>query len=215
MEITAQQIINGRWRENCYIVHEPQGDTLIIDPGGDIERIIEYIAEKQLKVIAILNTHAHYDHIGAVQGLKEKYQVPFLLHSADVKMLKYANLYRKFFDGEDPVPIPTLDRYLDQAENPMQLGRFSIQVLATPGHTPGSVCFLLAGHLFTGDTLLRGKVGRVDLPAGDPSLLAASLKQLSRLPAEITLYPGHGRTSTLERELTSNEEFLRAIRDSS
>lgn len=209
--IFVQQIITGKWKENCYVIHKTNQDTLIIDPGSEAKCIIEYIEGKQLNIIAILNTHAHYDHIGAVKILKTKFSVPFYLHSKDFKLLKYANLYINLFDGDDHISTPNVDFYINQVKTPICLGDFSIQVLFTPGHTQGSVCFLIEDCLFAGDTFFKGKIGRVDLPGGDKEALCNSLKNLSMLPPKIKIYPGHGGTSTILEEMQKNLELLEAI----
>ena len=209
--INIKKIITGKWRQNCYVVNDSKTNCVIIDPGSEAKHIIEYIESKQQNVLAILNTHAHYDHIGAVTMLKSKFSVPFYLHSKDLKVLKYANLYRHLFDADETISLPKIDYYIDQIETPIRLGDFSIQVLFTPGHTQGSVCFLIEDCLFAGDTFFKGKIGRVDLPGGDKNALCNSLKNLSMLPPKIKIYPGHGGTSTMLEEMQKNFKLLEAI----
>lgn len=205
-----RKIVTGKWKENCYIVNSFNNDAIIIDPGSDEECIVNFIEGNRLNIIAILNTHAHYDHIGAVNDLKNKLSIPFFLHSKDQKLLKYANLYTKVFEGDNRISIPTVDYYFDQIGMTIQLGEFSVQVFSTPGHTEGSVCFQIENYLFTGDTLLNGKVGRVDLPGGDEATLNKSLKIISELPVNIIVYPGHGESTSLSSELKYNKEFIEA-----
>ena len=209
--IYIKKIITGKWKENCYIVSDLNKNALIIDPGSDEERIVSFIEGSKLNILAILNTHAHYDHIGAVKKLKDRFSVPFFLHSKDRKLLKSANLYIKIFDGDDPISISKVDYYFDQREMIIQLGDFSIQVLFTPGHTKGSVCFQIEDCLFTGDTLLNGKIGRVDLPGGDEHTLKKSLKAISKITENIIVYPGHGESTILSSELKYNKSFIHAI----
>ena len=211
MALIIQTITNGRWRENCYIAHNEHQEAIVIDPGGAANLITEYIEAMKLNTLAILNTHAHYDHLGAVAELQTTLGVPFFLHSKELRMLKRANLFRKIFDADDPISLPSVDYCIDQVETPIHLGTLSIAVLSTPGHTEGSVCFQLDDRLFPGDTLLKGRVGRVDLPGGDRSTLNNSLKRLSELPPQTKLYPGHGGTSTMFIELQTNPEFLKAL----
>ena len=211
MIIDIHRITTGRWRENCYIVHDETGEAVIIDPGGGAEQIIEYVEAKRLKVNAILNTHAHYDHIGAVAAVQTEFSAPFYLHSKDLRLLKSANLFRKVFDGDRSIQIPTVDVHIDHVETPVRLGRLSIQFLPTAGHSLGGVSFLIGHALFTGDTILKGKVGRVDLPGGDTSALRNSLRELSLLPADLKIYPGHGESSTIRDELQQNSDLLEAI----
>lgn len=211
MIIDVHRITTGRWRENCYIVNDETGEGVIIDPGGEAEQIIEYVEVKRLKVNAVLNTHAHYDHIGAVAAVQTEFSAPFYLHSKDIRLLKSANLFRKVFDGDRPIQIPTVDVNIDRVGKPVRLGKLSIKFLLTPGHSPGGVCFQIGDHLFTGDTILNGTVGRVDLPGGDMAALRNSLRELSLLPGELKLYPGHGEISTIREELQQNSELLEAI----
>ena len=184
---------------------------MIIDPGGDETKIINFIEDNNLNVGAILNTHAHYDHVGAVSKLKGKFSIPLFLHSKDEKLLKTANLYAKLFDGIGSIGIPTIDYYFDQIDIQDYIKNFPIEILITPGHTWGSVCLLIEGCLFTGDTLLNGKIGRVDLPGGNGQTLNKSLKILSKLPNKTTIYPGHGTSSTIEHELKYNNSFIQAL----
>lgn len=211
MGVVIQQIPNGKWKENCYIVHNESLQALMIDPGSEVEPVIEYIETQQLEPLAILNTHAHYDHIGIVSILKERFNLPFYLHSSDSKLLKQANLYRKIFDGDAPVQIPEVDIFVDHCDGMIQLGSFAVQAIETPGHTPGGVSFLIEKHLFTGDTLFKKKIGRFDFPGGKKETLFETLKTLSLLPPDIMIYPGHGATSVIQEELEVNLEWLEAI----
>ena len=203
-------IINGLWKENCYIISKNNGGV-IIDPGGNEEQIHEYLIKNKIKVHSVINTHAHYDHIGAVSYLLDEYKCIFYVHSQDAKLLKSANLYRTLFGGKKNIKIPKVDLFLDEARNPLVFNELSIGILSTPGHTDGSVCFLIGDNLFTGDTLLKGKVGRVDLPGGNKEKLKSSLLMISGLPIELTIYPGHGEPSSLAEELSSNFPFIKSI----
>jgi hydroxyacylglutathione hydrolase len=213
MDLGIKKIVNGKWKENCYIITSPVQleNAIIIDPGSTAMQIIDYIKTQQLKIVGIINTHAHYDHIGAVEDLKNEYSIPFYLHSKDLKLLKHANLYSKIFDGDGPIPIPEVDFYFDQIECSFLLGGFHIDVFYTPGHTEGSVCLQIGNNLFTGDTLFQGKIGRTDLPGSNKSSLNSSLKQLSQLSPKLNIFPGHGESSTIGKELESNHEFLDSI----
>ncbi|MGD0708576.1 MAG: MBL fold metallo-hydrolase [Anaerolineaceae bacterium] len=207
MPLAVVTIPNGRWKENCYLVVDGSAHALVIDPGSDAAQIVTAIEKVGLRVLAVLNTHGHYDHMGAVVPLQTRFSIPFYLHSADEKILKGANLYMKFFEGSEPVLIPRVDRYLDREELPIVIGDFEVQVRFTPGHTPGSVCFGIQEVLFTGDTLLKGKVGRVDLPGGDKDALRKSLVGLGKINPEMRIYPGHGAPSIIGDELQSNPQW--------
>ena len=195
-----KQIPTGRWRENCYVVSNDQKEALIIDPGNDELTIQTYIEKNKLKVYAILNTHGHYDHIGAVQYLKKINSIPFYLHSNDFKLMKSANLYVKIFDGTRLVEIPSVDYFIDEIETPHWIGKFCVDIIPTPGHTSGSVCIYIDEFLFTGDTLLKGMVGRLDLPGADKSAIKTSLATIAQLPKKTKVYPGHGQSTTINKE---------------
>lgn len=189
---------NGKWRQNCYIVSdEATGFALLIDPGSDAEAIQDQISRHRLTPVAILNTHAHYDHIGAVAALMAYYSVPFYLHQADTKLLKQANVYKMIFDSKESVVIPEPTYNLALHEAGLPIGGFEVSVLFTPGHTKGSTCLQIGTDLFSGDTLLPGAVGRTDLPGGDKLALEKSVELLRRLPDEITVWPGHGKAFAL------------------
>ena len=148
MTISIKQIPNGKWKENCYVVSNVNNDALIIDPGSDEISIINFIKDNNLNAIAIINTHAHYDHVGAISKLKDEFLIPLFLHSRDEKLLKAANLYANLFDGIGPIKIPTVDYYFDQMDIQDHVADFSIKVLFTPGHTWGSVCLQIENCLF-------------------------------------------------------------------
>ena len=125
--------------------------------------------------------------------------------------MKHANLYANLFDGIGTIQIPAVDYYIDQIDIQVYVKEFSIIAVFTPGHTWGSVCFFIEDSLFTGDTLLNGKIGRVDLPGGDASTLKKSLSIISKYPHETTIYPGHGMSSTIGHELKHNNDFIQAL----
>ena len=208
IEINIKKIPTGKWRENCYVLNNSKKETIIIDPGAEENIIDKYIEQCKLKVVAILNTHGHYDHVGAVQYLKDKFNVPFLIGLSDKYLLKTANLYVKLFDGSDHIQIPSVDYYYDQLNLKDVIEGFNIEVIYTPGHTQGSVCLLFDDYLFTGDTLLKGKIGRTDLPGGDHHVLKKSLKIVRNFPNKTMIFPGHGSSSTIGNELGNINKFI-------
>jgi len=190
-------IVTGRWKENCYVVSGAGRDAVVIDPGGELERIEAHVAQAKLNVHAVLNTHAHYDHLGAVVGVAERYGAPFHLHPADADLLVRANFYRALFLGEDTIQIPAVDAPLADGAR-LSFGALEVGVVHTPGHTPGSVCFECEGELFTGDTVMARHLGRTDLPGGDREQLLASVALLAeRYEPATALRPGHGEPATL------------------
>jgi glyoxylase-like metal-dependent hydrolase (beta-lactamase superfamily II) len=202
MSVAVTTFVNGKWRQNCYLVTTKEGDALIIDPGSGAGEIAGLLLENGLRPVAILNTHAHYDHMGAVAELMERYGVPFYLHGADGPLLKRANLYRMLFESEDPVRVPIISENIAALPAEFTVGPFQISWLATPGHTEGSVCLRIEGFLFSGDTLMRGAVGRTDLPGGNRDRILDSLRMLTGLPGDTEVCGGHGPRTTLAAEFS-------------
>jgi hydroxyacylglutathione hydrolase len=208
MKLEVTTFITGKWRQNCYLVSDPKGAAIIIDPGGQAEEIAALVDEKGLKPHAIVNTHAHYDHVGAVAPLKDRYSVPFYLHSADETLLKRANLYRMLFESHDAIRVPTATHDISQLAPDFTIGPFDVTWISTPGHTEGSVCFLLGGSLFSGDTLMHNALGRTDLPGGNRERLLTSVRKLMQLPGDTVVYGGHGPPTTLEAEFAAGALVL-------
>lgn len=200
MTLTIHRVVTGRWRENCYVAHDEDGDAVIIDPGADEAAIHGYIDELALHVKAILLTHGHFDHIGAVAPLRERYGVPSLLHEHDHKLVRRANLYRTIFDADEPIEIPSVDS-LPADWEPFTIDQLAIEAIHTPGHTPGGVCYRIGVDLFSGDTFHRGRVGRTDLPGGNAEQLSDSIGRLRALAPEIRVHPGHGASTTIGAEV--------------
>ena len=176
---------------NTYVTACPAtGDCAVIDPGDDMDRILAVISERGFTPRYILNTHGHYDHIAGNAVLRKALTIPVGRHPASAT-------------DDAPIDIPLTDGTL------LPLGRLSVAVIHTPGHTPEAVCLHLAGHLFTGDTLFVGDVGRSDLPGGDFKALIESLAHIvTVLPDETVIHPGHDYgstpTSTMGREKREN-----------
>lgn len=196
---------------NCSIVSCPETrEALVIDPGGDAPKILAYLKQHQLTVKYLLHTHAHFDHVGASKDLKAALGAQILLHPEDLFLYEQVPMQGAMF-GLRLEPTCPLDGHLDD-EMEIVFGQNKSKILHTPGHTPGSVCFQIEGHenhLFTGDTLFRGGVGRTDLWGGSESTLMKSIHQrLLPLDDETRIYPGHGSQSTIWQEKKANP-FLR------
>lgn len=189
----------GPLQENAYLVETGEGPVLI-DPGDEPEKLFRLFRETGLTPKAILLTHAHFDHVGAVAPLVEALDLPVYLHPLDLPLYEGADLAARawgFAVPKPPLPVEPL-------EEGMTL--FGFQVLHLPGHSPGHVTFYdpEGGQVFSGDLLFRGSIGRYDLPGADPKALFASLKRLLSLPPETRVYPGHGPGTTLGLEARTN-----------
>ena len=203
MSLQVTTFVNGKWRQNCYIVTNCEGAALVVDPGSHGQDIISLVDENHWQVQAIVNSHAHIDHVGAVAEIKDYYQVPFYLHAADEGLLKRANLYRAVFGSTDPIRIPSVTYDLSGVPATSEIGPFAVSWIATPGHTEGSVCLLVENFLFSGDTLMHNAVGRTDLPGGNAAQLSASLQKLMALPGETVVCGGHGKRTTITAEFSA------------
>jgi len=186
---------------NCYVVHSG-AEAIVVDPGGESSEIMAYLKEHQLRVIALINTHGHADHIGGNAWFAQQTGAPVWIHSLDAPYLTDENLNLAPFVGQE-FPSITPARLLNDGDE-IALGDETITVVHTPGHTPGGISLYWPGHLITGDTLFREGVGRTDLPGGDGSVLRDSLIKLGRLPLDTVVYPGHGESTTIEHEIRMN-----------
>jgi hydroxyacylglutathione hydrolase len=191
----------GPLQENTYLLVGEDGRGAIVDPGDEPERILAKVHRVGLKPEAILLTHAHFDHVGAVAPLVEALGLPVYLHPADLPLYQSAALGAARWGLYIPQPPePTLPLAEGQT---LDLG-LGLEVLFLPGHAPGHVGFYRPGHLISGDVLFRGGIGRYDLPGSDPKKLFASLQKLTELPPDTVVYPGHGPKTTIAEERASN-----------
>ncbi len=195
----VHRIVSGRWHENGYVIEGGDSKALIIDPGTNTIAFRQLIEERGLKPCAILNTHAHYDHIGSVSALLEGYHIPFYLHKGDAVLLRQANLYRTLFGETESLLIPPTFLDLSEENGFLEIGGFVIAILETPGHTKGSTCLRVADLLFTGDTLFGKGPGRTDLPGGSAIDMEASQALLAALPGNLLVHPGHGKIVPMNR----------------
>ncbi len=193
----------GIMEANCYLIYDKDGgEGVVIDPGGNGKPLLQEIAKRALTIRYILNTHGHFDHIAGNADL-DKLHAPLGIHPADRDLLLEGGGTAWF--GLDFIASPTPTVELNEGQT-LNVGQFHIEVIHTPGHTPGSVCFYIPEEksLISGDTLFAGSVGRSDLPGGDARILDASLQRLLNFPLDTRIYPGHGPASTLDIERRSN-----------
>lgn len=182
----------GQLETNCYLVADEDGNTAVIDPAAAPERILQTARDSGLTIQAILLTHGHFDHVGAVAGLTQALRCPVWMHESELTLPEYLT------DG----PLYYTDGYGEG--DTVTAGKLNFSVLHTPGHTPGSVCLRCEDALFSGDTLFAGSCGRTDFSGGSGSEMCRSLRRLAQLPGDLAVYPGHGEATTLEREKRVN-----------
>jgi len=205
-----EQIPLGMMQTNCYILYD-EHTCLLFDPGDDGERLIQYLESKNLEPNAILLTHAHFDHIGAVDLLRDHYRIPVYVHVNEKDWLMNPKLNGSLlFFPNRPVQAKEAEHLLRE-EGEFTIGSLSMELFETPGHSPGSVSYYFreAGLIVSGDVLFAGSIGRTDLPGGDYQLLMNMIKEkLLSLPEETIVLPGHGPVTVLSREKTSNPFLL-------
>jgi hydroxyacylglutathione hydrolase len=198
------RLVVGPLQVNCFILaDEKTKETVVIDPGDDAQEILRIIREKGLKVKYIINTHAHFDHVGANRAIKEATGAGLLIHEDDAPVLATVSNQSRSF-GMNPVSSPAPDRLLKHGDI-ITAGEISLKVLHTPGHTAGGISLLEEGIVFTGDSLFAGSIGRTDLPGGDLMTLLQSIREnLLTLPDDTKVFSGHGPASTIGDERNEN-----------
>lgn len=199
-----ETIIVGAFDVNCLVLHGMGRRVVVVDPGGDAERIAQYLREQNLTVDGWVLTHGHADHLSALAPLVKRFPAPVAMHPQDAAWaFTPVNQIPPYY----PVPEapPTDIRELHEG-TAYQAAGLAITVIATPGHTPGSICLYIPAEatLIVGDTLFAGSAGRTDLPGGNPAQLTASLRRLATLPADCRVYPGHGPATTIGMEKRVN-----------
>ncbi len=208
-KIIIKQIPVEPFQVLTYIVACPQSrDAVIIDPAGDEDKLLALIETKIFSVKYILNTHGHADHVLGNPKLKNLLKIPVCMHEADDRFFNDPDVRKKSFHELGPPPPDPADIKLKDGDI-LEVGTLNIEVIHTPGHTPGSVCYLVGKNLFTGDTLFVGAAGRTDLIGGSLNTLIKSIeKKLIVLPKQTIVWPGHdygeSPSSTIGREMEEN-----------
>jgi len=198
MQVTRLPL--GVYQTNCYIIYEENAASCcVLDPGGEAKKVLEFMNLRNLTLDAILLTHGHFDHVGAVKELHEATGCKVYLCTEDLSMPV------KWTAGE----LFYTDAYGEGDE--LDLAGLHIRVLHTPGHTPGSVCLMVDDSIFSGDTLFAGSCGRTDLPGGDGDVILTSLRRLAQLEEDYTVYPGHSASTKLAREKQYNPFIKKAL----
>lgn len=207
--LTVQPFTFNPVRENTYVVYNEKGDCCIIDPGcyfaSEEQQLTGFIEQNSLKPVLLLNTHCHLDHIFGNRFVHKQYNLLLHLQPLEKAVLEYGptagQLWQLPFDNYDAELV-----FIDEGQT-MQIGDEELQILFTPGHSPGSISFYSVAHKFviSGDVLFEGSVGRTDLPGGDFTILEESIKmKLYTLPPDVIVHPGHGDSTTIGDEMKSN-----------
>ncbi|WHY65704.1 MBL fold metallo-hydrolase [Neobacillus sp. SuZ13] len=202
-----QQIPLGALQTNCYIVENSDRSCLIFDPGSEGKKLIQLLNNRKLKPLAIILTHAHFDHIGGVDEVRNFYKIPVYLHKKEENWLGDPALNgSQFFMIQDSLRVNPADQIIKN-EGGMKIGDFEFSIFHTPGHSPGSIScyFEEQGFVISGDALFQGSIGRTDLREGNASQLLKSIHdKLLVLPEETYVLSGHGPVTTIGAEMDSN-----------
>ncbi|WP_061859512.1 MBL fold metallo-hydrolase [Priestia megaterium] len=196
----------GPIQTNCYVVANEKKECLVFDPGAQGKQLVEFLEKQTYKPLAILLTHAHFDHIGGVDEVMNHYPIPLYVHKNEKEWLHNSDLNgSKFFDlGEITAPDAT---DIISVEGNLTIGSFQFEVYETPGHSPGSVSyyFKLGNFVVSGDALFAGGIGRTDLPGGNQAQLLESIEsKLLSLPEDTLVLSGHGPETTVGHEMDQN-----------
>ncbi len=199
-----KNVVVGPLDVNCYILGcEDTKVAAIIDPGDNADEIIKVIDKEGLKPGFIINTHAHFDHIGGVKAIQDHYKIDFFLHKEDLFLVENASEQATAF-GLSPIPKPDVNKFVNNGDK-ISLGDKVINVIHTPGHSPGGTCYHVDNNVFVGDTMFAGSIGRTDLPGGSYETLINSIKErLFPLGDSTAVYPGHGPSTTIGNEREHN-----------
>lgn len=208
MKVIIKKLEVGPIMANCFVVGcDETKEAVVIDPGDDADRILMTLAQEQLTAKYLINTHGHFDHVSANKKMKEATGAQIAIHPEDEPMLSQLSQSALTF-GLTSENSPPADIHLNDGDT-ITFGNITMKVIHTPGHSKGGICLHTDGHLFAGDTLFAGSIGRTDLPGGDYGTLISSIKEkLFPLEDHTIVYTGHGPETLIGREKASNP-FLR------
>ncbi|MEM6264372.1 MAG: MBL fold metallo-hydrolase [Bacteroidota bacterium] len=211
--IHVKSFVFSPYQENTYVLHDETHACLIIDPGcyepSEKAELAAYIESSGLRVEKLLNTHGHIDHVFGNKFVKDTYGVPYVTHKIVVEELAWVAQFGAAM-GLYPDPSPAPDEFVEEGDT-VSFGNTVLEVLFTPGHSPGHISFFHreSDQLFSGDVLFRGSIGRVDLPGGDyETLMEVIVEKVLPLGEEVTVYSGHGPTTTMGEERRHNPFIL-------
>jgi hydroxyacylglutathione hydrolase len=202
-----QSLVVGPIQANCFILgDEKTKEAVVIDPGDDVRRILAGLQKQALQIKYIINTHGHFDHVGGNKELKEKTGAPLLIHKAEAPLLAHLSSAAAVW-GMHADDSPPPDRLLEDGDQ-ITFGQITLEVIHTPGHSPGGISLYTPKDLFVGDTLFAGSIGRTDFPGGDyDQLISGVRRRLFVLGDDVRVFPGHGPDTTIGQERKFNPFF--------
>lgn len=201
--MNVRTITVGAFQENSYLVIEERSQrAVIVDPGGEGQKLVSEIERSKATLDAIWITHAHVDHVGGIASVKQRWNVPVYLHPLDRRLYEAAGRQAEVYGLPFEEPPSPDQEFIDGQK--LKLGEATLTVMHAPGHSPGHVVIHGDGIALVGDCLFAGSIGRTDLPMSNPQQLAESLKKIAALPPATVVYPGHGPETTIGEERISN-----------
>jgi glyoxylase-like metal-dependent hydrolase (beta-lactamase superfamily II) len=202
--VIIEKLAVGPIMANCFVIGcEATREGAVIDPGAEAERIMDVVRAADLKITRIINTHGHFDHVGANRRIKAATDAELIIHPLDAPMLDKLDQMAGAF-GMSVENSPPPDRTVEEGEQ-IAVGELTLAVLHTPGHTPGGISLHSDGHVFVGDTLFQGSIGRTDFPGGDYDTIIRSIREkLFKLGDQVVVYTGHGPETVIGQEKQFN-----------
>ncbi len=184
----------GPLKSNCYVI-EAKDQCVLIDPGDEADFILNFILSNRLELVGILETHGHFDHIGAAGEIQLSFDVPLYINKKDEFLIERLKETAEYFLGYDPHYLkPKNIKFFDENTDKFRVGNFEFEIIWTPGHTPGSSIFIIKDqkYAFIGDTIFEDGIGRTDFSYSSPTNMRKSIQKILELPDDTLLYPGHG-----------------------